>query len=393
MRKNDSAAKIAILEDEKHLLYSRVFLPRFAMGEIGLDKVMLRTLNDYEKNNIDIFLSERVVKIDFEKKTADTDSGKNFSYKKLLIASGGRAEEWQFSDGIKDKVYRLQTLDDALGLKSLFEQKPHGKVLVVGGGLITLEFLNIFSKYGWEITLLMRERFFWNGLVEERGGELFNKIFLRGKINVIAGDEVHAIKAEENILAVRTKGSKILHADAIAVGVGLKRNLEFARGLSTASGIKVDNYLKAGDGVWAAGDVAEYVDPFSGKSKTIGNWTHAFLTGRIAGINMAGSPAKAGDEEFRSTASYSTEVLGAVITIIGEIALPEAETFVSLDEVSDKYSRFFLKNGRLIGAFLVNSQQIKPFAAKLIESEKNVSGRENLLFYESGLKELLRDDT
>ncbi|MEK9166375.1 MAG: oxidoreductase C-terminal domain-containing protein [Patescibacteria group bacterium] len=97
--------------------------------------------------------------------------------------------------------------------------------------------------------------------------------------------------------------------------------------------------------------------------------------GKIAGVNMGG-----GREAFSAVPSYSIKALGLVLTVVGE-ALEKGgtRTVARLDIRARKYSRFFLQDGKIIGAVLINSFQDKPAITKLIETGADFSGREKIL--------------
>ena len=59
-----------------------------------------------------------------------------------------------------------------------------------------------------------------------------------------------------------------LHADLVVIGVGVRPDTDLAEraGLPVDNGILVDQQLRAADGVWAAGDVANAEHPCSGGS-------------------------------------------------------------------------------------------------------------------------------
>ncbi len=378
IRKLDGDGAIAILEDEGHLLYSRVFLPAYARGELELGKVMLRTLKDYERQNIDLYVSERALKIDFVRREVAAASGKTFFYNKLLIASGGRVQPWEFEREFGDRILRLQTLEDARRIRALAAERKITKAVVVGGGFIALEFLNIFRKYGAELTVLLRSDYFWKGHVDEKGREFFQEFFSRNAVAQLSRDEVQELRRVGNEIQVMTRNGKKLHCDYLAAGLGLKSNNELALGsLETASGIRVNEFLEArgSQGVWAAGDAIEYFDKFSGRFRTAGNWTHGFMTGHIAGENMVGAR-----KIFSAPSTYSIKALDSVLTFVGDVEEAAAQESISRYLPAErKYSRFFLKEGRLIGAVLFNTYQLKPLLSKLIESGKDISGKRRLL--------------
>lgn len=377
IRRKNISSTLAIIEDEPHFLYSRVFLPAFSRGEIGLDKVMFRSLADYEKKRIDLYLSERAENVDFLRQECRTSSGSVFAYKKLLIAVGGRVAPWEFEDEAGDRLLRLQRLEDAERILALGRTGQLKRAVVVGAGFIALEFLNIFRAHGAEVTLLCREEHFWKGRVDREGAKFFSAEFSKNRIEERPGDDIYRIGRTGRGLHIVTKQGMQIEADVVAIGIGIKRNMELGMGaLQTGEGIKVNEFLETGTpNVWAAGDSAEYFDTYAGKWKTVGNWTHGFLTGKIAGVNMLG-----GREAFLSVPAYSITALGNVLTVVGEAGEGEnISTVVRSQPLERKYSRFFLQNGSMIGATLINSFQEKPLLTKLIESRKDFSGKENML--------------
>ena len=63
IRARDAEGDIAVISAEPHPLYSRILLPAYAAGEIGREKVMMRTLRDYAERAIRFFPSEQVSKV------------------------------------------------------------------------------------------------------------------------------------------------------------------------------------------------------------------------------------------------------------------------------------------------------------------------------------------
>lgn len=378
IRVANSGASVAILENERHLLYSRVFLPSYVTGKTPREKVMLRTLADYEKKRIDIYLETSVARIDFLKREVLSGPDRKFSYKKLLIASGGKVCPWVFEREFGDKIVRLQSLDDADRISDLIRKGAIKRVLVVGGGFIAAEFLNIFDKLGAKITLLFKDEYFWQGRVDGSMRTFIDECFSKNKIEVLARDEILSLKRKDGGIEAATKNGKTVYADLIGAGLGLERNLDVAYGiLDTGRGIKADEYLKASylegqrgeDVVWAAGDVMEYFDVFSRNWRTIGNWTQAFMTGHLAGVNMTG-----GQKSFHSISSYSIKLLGNSAVFLGDNDAENLDRIISYArEDEQKYARFSLRGGKLIGAVLFNAKEYRPQFTGLIESAREVS--------------------
>ncbi len=349
IRQKDKSGRIAVLSAEPHFLYSRVLLPEFIRGEAGLDKVMLRNAEDYKKNGIEIFLGEEAEKLNARELNLKTKSGKEFKAKKILIASGGRPKLWGVENQAPESVFRLQSLDDALRIKKFLSEHEAGKVFVVGGGFMALEFIEILKHYGWKITLLCKEKSFWPDFLDESGFEILSDTWQKNGVEMIFGHKETELR------------DRIVQADFVGVGIGLERNLDF---LPVAM-LEVNKHLEtAFPSVWAAGDVALYIDPFSGRKRFGGNWSGAFMQGRIAGLNMAPAPAgQAGEKEvFKTISTYAITHLGLNLSFVGD-AGPFSGDFGAEGQVlcsnkeKNEYVRVFTKKGAVIGAAMINGQK------------------------------------
>ena len=146
-------ASIGILSNEIHPLYSRVLLPSYLKGKIPREKVFLRTLGDFTEKRIDLMLERSVRRVNAESKEVILAGGPIFSYDKLLIASGGRVNDFSAGSTDADVFFRLQTIDDADMLRASISEIR--SPLVVGASFIGLEFLELRRK-GREPALVFR---------------------------------------------------------------------------------------------------------------------------------------------------------------------------------------------------------------------------------------------
>jgi NADPH-dependent 2,4-dienoyl-CoA reductase/sulfur reductase-like enzyme len=86
-----------------------------------------------------------------------------------------------------------------------------------------------------------------------------------------------------------------LPADVVVLGLGVRPNARLASdaglAIGTTGGVVTDLRMRAGAGVWAAGDCVETVHLLTGKPAHIPLGTHANKQGRVAGINIGGGYA------------------------------------------------------------------------------------------------------
>lgn len=386
IREFDPSGTIAVFTKEAYVLYSRVLLPSFLKGRIRQDQLFLRTFNDFEKSHIDLFLKRNVIGIDIkQKKIIFQDNESLFHkkntvfYEKLLIASGGEVEPWMAAGNDKKGIFRLQTIDDAESLAKYLPQAK--KAIIVGGSFIALEFLEIFSLRRIPVSLICKSSGFFSNSLDSIGGEIIDSNFRRHGIEPHYKEEVREVLGNNWVSGARTDRPAEYQGDTIGVGIGINKNLNFFKEqgfLTGEEGIKTNEYLETGnEGVFAAGDIAEFYDVIFEKNHTVGNWTNAFLQGKTAGLNMAGRKTI-----FRNVPFYSITNLGFQITALGEIETGEGvETISRANPPFHKYERFFIKDGIVKGAFIINMFSDKPLIARWIENKVSVAN----------IKERLRD--
>lgn len=381
IREHDINGSIGIISDEKEILYSRVLLPAYVKGRITREQLFLRRAEDFTKKSIDLFPMHSVESVDSNRRTVMLREGFGIEYKKLLIASGGRVKPWGTEED-RSVIYRLQTIEDA---DRLFSSLSRIRApIVIGSSFISLEFLEIFIVSDIAPALFSRDAYFFQKFLDERGGELLQRNFERHGIQTYFGDTIAEISKKDGMSLI-TAHMQHVSGDSLAVGVGLERNINFLNqsGVECSEkGVRVNEYLETShEGVFAAGDVAEYYDVILGEHRILGNWTHAFLQGRRAGLNMAGQK-----ELFRAIPAYSISHLGLHITFLGD-CINRGDSIVRVDETKVEYERFFMKNGVLQGAILINRFFDKAHLTKLIERKAPVQEyRQGLTSFQFDIK-------
>src|SRR4030081_2920585 len=175
---------------ERHPLYNRVALPRFLRGQVREEKVLMRTVEDYEKRHLEIHFETWATEIDTQARVVRTNRAQDFPYDALLIATGGRPKPppWPGSDQVS-ACLGFQTLDDT---DAIIEKADTAeRVLVMGVSFIGYELAEGVSfRKKAKLTWIMRGPWFLRYVLDEEGGQLCRQLGEAQGVEFICSDEV-----------------------------------------------------------------------------------------------------------------------------------------------------------------------------------------------------------
>jgi len=133
-----------------------------------------------------------------------------------------------------------------------------GSLIVVGGGAIGAELGQAFSRFGVRVTVLeVADRIL--APEEPEASALVADVFGREGIQVLAGATISSVSYADGRFSVDVDG-QTLQADKLLVAAGRRPNLADL-GLDTvgldptARAVETDGRMRAGDGLWAIGDI------------------------------------------------------------------------------------------------------------------------------------------
>ncbi|MEP7089047.1 MAG: NAD(P)/FAD-dependent oxidoreductase [Nocardioidaceae bacterium] len=154
-------------------------------------------------------------------------------------------------DGLADTPY--WTNRDAVRLEEL-----PGSLIVIGGGPIGAEMVQVFARFGVHVTVLEAgERIL--GPEEPEASRIVSDVFAREGVQLLTDVEISSVAYAEGQFTVQV-GDQTLNADKLLVAAGRRPNLADlgleSVGLDpSAHAVEVDPRMRAGDGLWAIGDI------------------------------------------------------------------------------------------------------------------------------------------
>jgi len=183
-------------------------------------------------------------------RTVEVD-GQRFVAAKGVVLNPGTAPAAPPIDGLADTPF--WTNRDAVRVETL-----PASLAVIGGGAIGAELAQAFSRFGVQVTVLeVADRIL--ALEEPESSALLTEVFAREGIQVLAGVKIEAVGYQDGRFSIRI-GDQAIEADKLLVAAGRRPNLSDL-GLDTvgldghARVVETDENLRAGEGLWAIGDV------------------------------------------------------------------------------------------------------------------------------------------
>jgi len=372
LRKADADASIVMIAAERHPLYNRVALPRYLRGQVRREKVLMRTVEDYARQNLEIHFETWATEIDARSKVVHTNRDQQFAYDALLIATGGRpkAPPWPGSDQVS-ACLGFQTLDDT---DAIIEKSDAAeRVLVMGGSFIGYELAEGVSfRKKSKLTWVMRGPWFLRYVLDEEGGRLCRQLGEAQGVQFLVSDEVQKFSRSNGRFTASTVNGHTVDFDLLTYGVGLDYYTESARdtGIELNKGIVTDSKLRtAAPDVYAAGDIAVFYDLMVERHNQMGTWDNAEAHGKVAARNMAGA-----SEDFFDVPTYTTTMFGSTLAVMGVTpdVQPDLESVRTYSFDEKFYRKLFFKDDHLVGAIMIGPPKGRKKLIEIMRSRQKI---------------------
>jgi 3-phenylpropionate/trans-cinnamate dioxygenase ferredoxin reductase subunit len=363
LREEGFGERIILLGDEKDLPYQRPPLSKaFLKRATAEDGVLLRGHDFYPQNKIDLVLGERAVDIDRAARRLHLASGATLDFSKLVLATGGIQRTLPTEGSNLDGVFSLRTLDEARALRERLEASQN--ILVIGAGFIGLEFAATAASQGRNVEVFeLADRPMARSVTAETSA-FFAAAHKAFGVKLNFGTSVTAIRGSGGrVTEVATTDGRLLPADMVLVGIGLKPSDELARaaGLDAPNGIKVNQRLATNDeNIFAIGDTVFHYNTHHGAELRLESVQNATDQARTLAKLIAGKPAI-----YDHVPWFWSDQGDLKLQIAG--FLDESDKIVRRGSYEARaYSLFGFKGGKLTGVESVNKSGDHMLARRLL---------------------------
>jgi NADPH-dependent 2,4-dienoyl-CoA reductase/sulfur reductase-like enzyme len=356
-RKAGFEGSITLIGAERHLPYDRPPLSKefLDVAAPGAKAPMPFFRGDdvfADELKVELVLGSPATGLDVPRKIVFVGD-REIGYDALVIATGSQLRTLPGSEHL-DGVHGLRTLDDSIAIRSALD--AGARTVVIGAGFIGSEVASSAQKRGVDVTVVEALP---TPLVRATGtvmGAAIASLHERNGTTLLCGTGVKAIEGDGHAERVVLSDGTVLAADLVVVGIGVVPCTSWLEG----SGVVIDNGVLCDEtlwtgvpGVYAAGDVANWLNPMFGVRQRMENWTAAAEQGAAAARNAL-DPANA--KPYGTVPYFWSDWYGSRIQFVG---VPDCEEVLLVDgDVDDdgRWTALYRQGDRLVGALTLNGQ-------------------------------------
>lgn len=298
IRHEGHTGPVVIIGEEMHAPYDRPPLSKQVLaGKWEIDRIHHHAPDAHDTLELEFRLGFRATGVDTDSRTVTCSDGSQVVYDGLVIATGAATRCLPGTEGMPG-VWMLRTLDDCLGIKAgIAAAGDDPRVVVIGAGFIGSEVAATCQGLGASVTLLEAHHTPLARILGDEMGQacadlhLANGMDLRTSITI---DHLESDPTGPDPVTVCLDDGTRIAADVVVVGIGVSPAVDWldGSGVMLDNGVFCDGTLFAADRVVAAGDVANWVRPSTGRPARVEHWTNAAEGGAAAARNLlAGSAA------------------------------------------------------------------------------------------------------
>ncbi len=284
LRHEGFEGSVTIIGAEETLPIDRPNLSKdYLAGSAPEEWMPLRDDAFYRDQNIEVLTGRRAMQLDTKSKTLTLDDGSKRTFDAILIATG--SEPVRLSPPGAARVHVLRTLRDS---RAIIAEAAKGKrAVVLGASFIGLEVAASLRAREVDVTVVAPDEVPLGKPMGLEVGAFIRRLHEQHGVHFRLGTTVATFEGDRVVLAT----GEPIPADFIVAGVGVRPNTQLAQsaGLTIDNGIVVDECLETNiPGIFAAGDVAHYPDPFTGNKIRVEHWVAAGRQGQTAARNILG---------------------------------------------------------------------------------------------------------
>jgi 3-phenylpropionate/trans-cinnamate dioxygenase ferredoxin reductase subunit len=353
LRRCGFSGRIALVDGQAHLPYDRPPLSKAALRQEDARAIVhFHDRDHYAKSKIDLYLGEAARELDVHAREVVLDSGQRLTADAIVIASGARARP--FRPGCcAGTVHLLRDLDDAIRLRALLQRGK--RLVVIGGGFIGAEVASSAVGLGLDVVVIEAAKLPFERILGTQIAARIASLHAEAGVKLMCGVAVDRIEPSNTGQRLVLADDQCVDSDVIVAGLGSLPNVEWlaSSGLQLSDGVVCDEEGRTGiPGMFAAGDVAAWLGPFTRVHERHEHWTAAREQARIVAQFISGDVTT----PWRSFVPYFwSDLYGVRLQMLGSALGADDIQIVHEDQKKHAFVAEYHRAGELTGVVGCNA--------------------------------------
>ncbi|MFN3643212.1 MAG: NAD(P)/FAD-dependent oxidoreductase [Gemmobacter sp.] len=363
LRSGGHDGPITLIGNEPVAPYQRPPLSKaYLLGDMPLDRLLLRGPDWYSQNRIDLRLGTPVTAIDRAARSV-TAGGAAVPYDALALTTGALPRRLPPEAGGRlAGLHYVRTLADVDALAPAFI--PGRRLLVVGGGYIGLEAAAVAAKRGLAVTLIEAAPRILARVACAETAAWFRDLHAAQGVTIREATGLERLAGTGHVTGARLTDGTEIAADLAIAGIGILPDtaLAAAAGLACENGIATDAFGRTSDpAIWAAGDCAAFLhDTARIRLESVPN---AIAMAECVAANILGAQRHYQPEPWFWSDQYDVK-----LQIAG---LGTGHTHVAIRDTPPARSHWYYAGTRLIAVDAMNDPRAFMIARRLLAAGRS----------------------
>lgn len=300
LKRENRSHEVTILTMGKDISYAGCGLPYYVGGLIqDRGQLIVNTPESFSKlTGVEVVTETEVTSVNRAAKTVTaknqaTGESAEYSYDKLVIATGASPVKPPLEGMDLDGVYVMRTPEDAIALREKIETGSVKRAVVAGAGFIGLEVAENLAAKDIRVSVIDMADQILPGFDKEIAEYAENHLADHG-IMAFTGTKLLGIEGEDGKVKKVLTDRKGMKADLAVLCLGIRANTAFLADsgieLMPNRTVKVNEYLQTNDeNIYAVGDCASVTNRITGKAQWSPMGSTANIAGRVAAMDINGA--------------------------------------------------------------------------------------------------------
>ena len=286
LRSEGYAGALTMVCDEPELPYDRPPLSKQVLtGAWAAERTRFREAGHYARLGVRL-VRGRAGALDADGRTVYLSDGYPLRFDGLIIATGVRPRRLPGGHDLAG-VHVLRDHPDVAALRATFANAP--RVVIVGGGFLGMEVAAAARGLGLDVTVVEPLA---QPMIRQVGpviGAEVARLHREHGVDLRTGIGVTGLEGDGGVVTgVALTDGSVVPAECVLVSIGAVPATDWLRtsGLAIGDGVECDEFCRAAPGIYAAGDVASWVNPRYQRRMRIEHRMNATEQGSAAAVNL-----------------------------------------------------------------------------------------------------------